>query len=218
MSYEKTTWEDEVPDSTPVKYSIVDDVLGEVAGSATITLETGVTPGTPLSAANLNNIEDGLEAVDIAVDALDAAVAVIESDVADLESDLDDLTAEVRLKAPELVGLFDSTTSVTIGDGKIPVAIHALVNGYNVVNVEAFVHDKGVTGSTDIQVRRRRNGAEVDVLSTKVTIGDEFYAADGVVNPANDDLQTGDLLYVDVDAVHTTPPKGLSVAITIQKA
>lgn len=62
-NYTKTVWTDEVPASTPVKYEIVDDVSGEIAGSATIAPVTGITPGTELNATHLNNIEDGVEAL-----------------------------------------------------------------------------------------------------------------------------------------------------------
>lgn len=59
-SYTPTTWTDEVPGSTPIKYVITDDSLGSIAASATITLATSVTSGTPINAANLNNLESGV--------------------------------------------------------------------------------------------------------------------------------------------------------------
>lgn len=70
MAYTKTTWVDEVPDSTPVKFSINGDVEGEISASAEIDLVTGVTPpGTPVNAANLNKIETGIEDAHITADA-----------------------------------------------------------------------------------------------------------------------------------------------------
>jgi len=39
--------------------------------------------------------------------------------------------------------------------------------------------------TTDIQIRRRRAGSDIDMLSTKLTIGDEFFASDEVVNRAS---------------------------------
>lgn len=60
MSYTPTTWANEAPSETPVKYQIVDDVSGEIAGSATIDLVTSVTAGTPLNSTNLNKIEQGI--------------------------------------------------------------------------------------------------------------------------------------------------------------
>lgn len=110
-----------------------------------------------------------------------------------------------------------SGTAVTTGDGTDGVGITAELNGMDIVDVTAFVHDKGITGTTDIQIRRRRAGSDSDVLSTKVTLGDEFFASDGVINTSNDDLATGDMLYVDVDAIHSgTAPNGLTVAIQLR--
>ena len=73
------------------------------------------------------------------------------------------------------------------------------------------------SGTTDIQVRRSRSGTNADMLSTKVTIGTTDYtASDGVVDTANDDVQEGDLIYIDVDSVASTAPQGLSVTLTFE--
>lgn len=112
---------------------------------------------------------------------------------------------------------FESDTDVATGDGKVALTIPATLNGMNLVDVIASVHTQGITGTTDIQLRRRRAGADVDMLSTKVTIGAEYYASDEVINGTNDDVNTGDQIYVDVDAVHSgTAPKGLSVTMTFR--
>lgn len=109
-----------------------------------------------------------------------------------------------------------SDTAVATGDGAEGFTIPKTWNGRRIVNVVASVYSKGVTGTTDVQVRRVRAGSAADVLSTKITIGDEFFAQDGVIDTDNDDLQTGDQLYVDVDAVHSgTAPNGLSVSIEV---
>lgn len=107
-----------------------------------------------------------------------------------------------------------SSYSVVVGDGEDGIPIDATLNGHDIIAVTAYCYTQGVTGTTDVQIRRRRAGANADVLSTKVTLGAEYYVSDGVINTSNDDLATGDLLYVDVDAVHTTAPLGLSVSIT----
>lgn len=112
--------------------------------------------------------------------------------------------------------LFESDTDVAVGDGTAPITIPAEMNGMNLVNVIASVHTKGVTGTTDVQLRRRRAGSDVDMLSTKITIGDEYYATDETINTSNDDVATGDQIYIDVDAVHTTTPKGLSVTLSFR--
>jgi hypothetical protein len=108
--------------------------------------------------------------------------------------------------------LVASDTAVTTGDGVQGIPIPASMNGMNLTSALAAVHDKGITGTTDIQIRRRRAGSDVDMLSTKITIGDEFFASDGVINTSNDDLATGDIIYTDIDAIHSgTAPNGLSV-------
>jgi hypothetical protein len=112
------------------------------------------------------------------------------------------------------VALFATNEAVLVGNGVYMIPIPVSLNAKNVLAVRAVVYDQGVTGSTDIQIRRRRNGASVNVLSTPVTIGAEYQAADGVIDAANQGLITGDALLIDVTAVHATPPNGLSVVIT----
>jgi len=113
--------------------------------------------------------------------------------------------------------VYDSDVDVAVADGKVAWNVPAIYNGWNVTDVIASVYTKGVTGTTDVQIRRYRAGVSVDVLSTKITIEDEYFATDGVIDTDNDDLATGDMFFVDVDAIHTTPPKGLFVSVTIAK-
>lgn len=111
----------------------------------------------------------------------------------------------------------DSDTAVATGDGVVAWNVPALYNGWEITAAIASVYEKGVTGTTDVQIRRSREGTDNDVLSTKITIGDEYFAADGVIDTDYDDLATGDMLFIDVDAIHTTPPNGLFISITITK-
>lgn len=112
----------------------------------------------------------------------------------------------------------ESDTDVAVADGKIAFTVPLSLDGMNLVDAIASVHTKGVTGTTDIQIRRRRAGSDADMLSTKVTIGDEWFASDEVIDEANDDVLDGDQIYIDVDAVHSgTAPKGLSVVLTFRK-
>ena len=114
--------------------------------------------------------------------------------------------------------VFKANEAVVVGDGNDFVVAPASWNGMDIKAVLCGVGTKGITGATDVQLRRKRAGSAVDVLSTKVTIGDEFFAADGVINTSNDDIQTGDQFYVDVDAIHSgTAPQGLSITVTIGK-
>ena len=137
-------------------------------------------------------------------------------------TDLTDNLAYLKTSADRTafaLSVFPGSAAVTVGDGAVGVPIPAFLNGWNITAVLCTVEDKGVTGTTDVQVRRWRAGSAADVLSTKVTIGDEWFAADGVINASNDDLATGDIIYIDVDAVHSgTAPNGLSVVVTVESA
>jgi hypothetical protein len=72
MAYTKTTWVDEVPASTPIKYSINGDIEGEISASAEIAVVTGITPGTAVNAANLNHAETGIYDAHVAAAAAQA--------------------------------------------------------------------------------------------------------------------------------------------------
>jgi hypothetical protein len=112
------------------------------------------------------------------------------------------------------IDVFDSGTAVSTGDGTIGYVIPASMNGMNLINAVAAVNDKGITGATDVMVRRRRAGTNADMLSTPITIGDEFFATDEVIDTTNDDVATGDIIYIDVDTIHSgTAPNGLSVTL-----
>ena len=127
------------------------------------------------------------------------------------------LISDVTIRSVSLAPVA-SDTAVATGNGTVGILIPAEFNGWSIVNAIAGVHTKGVTGATDVQIRRRRAGSDADVLSTKITIGDEWYASDEVINTSNDDLTTGDALFVDIDAIHSgTAPNGLYVTIDIQQ-
>lgn len=175
----------------------------------------------------------------------DAGVVSVDSDVTDLVSAASDVLAgkvELATTAETSAGtdatravtpdglsqsvfggkyatfmLFESNVSASVGDGIGAFTIPADFNGMNLVAAIASVHTKGITDTTDIQIRRRRAGVNADMLGTKITIGDEFFAADGVIDGANDDVITGDQIYCDVDAVHSgTAPLGLTVCLTFR--
>lgn len=112
----------------------------------------------------------------------------------------------------------ESDDAVVVANGKVGFPVPLDMNGMDLVYVLAGVYDKGITGTTDIQIRRRRAGSNVDMLSTKVTLGNEWFAADGVINTSNDDLATGDMIFCDIDAIHSgTAPNGLYVVCMARK-
>lgn len=99
---------------------------------------------------------------------------------------------------------------------RVPVEL----NGYNLVSVGASVFVAGITGNTDIQVNNHTQTA--DMLSTVMRIettetDTSTSAQPGTIDTANDDVATGDLITIDVDAVQTgTAPKGLVVTLGFQ--
>lgn len=111
------------------------------------------------------------------------------------------------------ISVFNSDEQIVVGNGIVGIPIDAKLDGWILKDVTAMVSTQGVTGATDIQIRRRRSGANADMLSTKVTIGAEYFASDGVINATYEDVAEGDLLFVDVDAIHTTAPYGLSLTL-----
>jgi len=115
--------------------------------------------------------------------------------------------------------VFDFATDVATGDGKFYFHVPSSLNGMNLVAVHAEVITAGTTGTTDIQIANATQAT--DILSTKLTIdsgetGSDTAAAAAVIDAAQDDMQTNDVLRVDVDAVSTTAPKGLIVTLTFR--
>lgn len=102
------------------------------------------------------------------------------------------------------------------GDGKAYLHIPPDISGLNLVYVHAEVETAGTTGTMDIQIHNVTQAA--DMLTTKLTIdsgetGSDTAATAAVIDTANDDVSTNDLLRIDVDAVHTTPAEGLIVTM-----
>jgi uncharacterized Zn-binding protein involved in type VI secretion len=85
--YTKNTWQDEIL-AGDERYNILADDGTPISSDVQIQLSTGVAqPGTALDAARMNNIEDGLDAVDTRLDAVDTRLDNLE------RMDLNELTA-----------------------------------------------------------------------------------------------------------------------------
>lgn len=102
----------------------------------------------------------------------------------------------------------DSNTTPVTGDGQSHCVIPADLNGYDVVSVLGAVTTVSSSGTPTFALRRLRSGSAVDVLSTNVTVDASEYtsasaATPAVINTSNDDLQTGDILLLDLDTVGT---------------
>jgi len=115
----------------------------------------------------------------------------------------------------------DLAASVTVGDGKGWFVVTAKINGWNLVDAHAAVPGGNSTsGTPNYQLRRRRGGSDVDMLTTKITIDanepTSYTAATAaVVNTSNDDLAAGDFIFIDKD-VAGTGEKGDVVILVLQ--
>lgn len=112
-----------------------------------------------------------------------------------------------------------SDTETTVADGKQAAVVPASMNGMNLVDLTCSVHDlnSAASGDTTVVIRKVRGATAADMTSTGVTIAyNEYTASDETVDTANDDIQTGDKLYVDVKAITIAAQKGLSCTAIFQ--
>jgi hypothetical protein len=110
--------------------------------------------------------------------------------------------------------IFDADDDASVGDGMSSIAVPETLSGRNLVGAIVSVYSKGVGGTMTIQVCRRRNGVDIDMLSGKLTIGDAWFSTTCTVDTDNDDLLEGDMLFVDIDTIHsTTAAKGVFVSL-----
>lgn len=126
-----------------------------------------------------------------------------------------------KMRKPTVVGIqvFDSATNTSTGDGKAFFRIPAEINGMDLTGVAATVYTAGTTNTTDIQIRNKTD--TTDMLSTKLTIDSaetdsSTAATPAVIDATKDDVVTGDVLAIDVDAVSTTPAQGLYVELRFE--
>lgn len=125
-----------------------------------------------------------------------------------------------------VIQVLGPTTEAAVGDGKQYFPIPAAINGWTLSDVEAHVVSVGTTNTLDIQLARcdvvatgnTCSGTVVDMLSTKLTIDSNesktaTAATAAVINAANDDVDTDEVIRVDIDAIHTTPSDGLVLVL-----
>jgi len=104
---------------------------------------------------------------------------------------------------------------VKTGDSQFVFAIPSDADFFDLVDAQAFVSTVSSSGKPTVQIRNITQA--VDMLTTKITIDvSEFTsysaAVPSVVDAANSDVATGDLIAVDVD-VAGTGAKGLGVIL-----
>lgn len=98
--------------------------------------------------------------------------------------------------------------AIVTGDGQGYIRITTELSGMNLVGCGAVLDTAGSGGGYLMQLRRKRSGSDVDMLSTRISIDSgENDSADAGTPPAidtsNDDVLTGDLIYFDRDGVPT---------------
>lgn len=193
--------------------SIVNHSLTGSAANELIDLSTGWnTSGTP-TAVKLNVTDTASNAASLLMDLQVGASSKFK------------VRKDGKTSIPSNVTVFISpdldTTAMTTGDGKgMYFRVPSKLDGSNLVGVAAACNTASSSGIPTFQLRRKRSGSDVDMLSTKVTIdATETDSADAVapavINTSNDDVATGDRIYFDCD-VAGTGTEGVAIEMTFQ--
>lgn len=183
-------------DATPLltRAALTGDVTASQGSNTTTVVSASATVAGKVELATLSEINTGTDTVR----------AIVPDDLAGSYAG----TKSVSIYAIE------AATTVTTGDGKSYMRVPAALNGMNLVTAAAAVNTKSTSGLPTVQIARGRQSSATsahtyaDMLSTKVTIdANEFDSKDGataaVIDGANDDVLTGDLIRVDVDVAGT---------------
>jgi len=117
--------------------------------------------------------------------------------------------------------IHDDGDNTTVADGEKFYVVPSCYDTYSVVDATCGVSGlNGATGgATTVQLRKVRNGVAHDVFMTQITIShNEYSASDESVNATCTDLNTGDLLYWDIDGITTGHPhQGLGCSAVVYK-
>jgi hypothetical protein len=125
--------------------------------------------------------------------------------------------------------VFDFTTDTATGDARDYFVVPAELNGMILVAVSAQVVTAGTTNTLNVDLARCAvvatgnmcSGTVVDILSTNLTIDSgenksSTAAVAAVIDTANDDVATDQVIRVDVDAIHATAAKGLILTLSFR--
>ena len=118
-------------------------------------------------------------------------------------------------RAAEIICI-DYTTNCSVGVGKGHFRVPIILNNMNMIFCSATCITAGTTGTMGIQLRNKTTG--YDILSTPITIDsgetDSITAeTPAIINPTYKKVNTGNLIEINVDTIHTTAAKGLIVVM-----
>jgi hypothetical protein len=113
--------------------------------------------------------------------------------------------------------LYKATTRVSVRTGQFYFVVPDIWNGLKLREGIAALNIAGSGfGSTTIQIRRRRNGTDEYMLNNPFTlnVGDLMVRLDqNDISSSNDEINGGDMIFIDILSVTRTKPKGLTVTI-----
>lgn len=113
--------------------------------------------------------------------------------------------------------LFKRDVSIELVDGGTIFTVPAAMNGMHLIAVVASLgNDKGIDGVTEVRLTKKREGNNYSMFMTNILIGDVWWADNCVIDSAQSEILKGDTIRIDVVAIHTTPPKGLTVSGTFE--
>lgn len=122
----------------------------------------------------------------------------------------------VRITCPFGTGVTAST-----GDGKFGFVVPAALDGFNLIACAdgAILGTAGTTNAMTFMVRRVRSATPADMLSAAISFASgAVVSTGGTINTSNDDVTTGDFIFIDCDSVSTTPAVGkIEIPLTFQK-
>lgn len=138
-----------------------------------------------------------------------------------------DVQGDLNSKKVISLQLTDGSSAISTGDGKAYIRIPEQFNTYNLIDVELSTTAPSTAGLITGSIERGRQASAtsahtwVDMLSTGVTIdATEYDSKDAttppVINTANDDVATGDLVRVNIDSVGSAPTGVLICQLVLQ--
>lgn len=215
-------------------------IVGSITGNAaTVSTITGLAPDTATTQATQASITTCVNLVTVGtvtsgnVDAVVSAATTSLAGKSELAiiAEVNTGTDTGRTITPDALAgsyagteniqfiVFNPTTAWSTGDGKIGFHVPPSMNGMDLIYIHAEATTAGTTGTSTCQIRNVTQAA--DMLSTLVSLDTTETGSDTAITPAvidtdNDDVATNDFIKIDVDAIHTTPAKGLNITMSFR--